>query len=136
MKIFLDTNIFLRLLIPKDKHSAEECHTVINNVESGTIEGFTSTIVISELIYVLLKLYKIEKYQVLEWINDVLKMNNLSIIESTNLKKAVQYYKEYNIKFGDCLIATQVPQGVSLCTYDSDFKKIKDLTTILPNQVR
>lgn len=31
---------------------------------------------------------------------------------------------------GDCLIATQVPKGAVLCTYDSEFEKIPDFSTM------
>jgi len=31
---------------------------------------------------------------------------------------------KYKVKYGDCLIATQIPKGVTLVSYDKDFDKL------------
>lgn len=135
MRLFLDSNIFLRLLVPEDQKQTSECKELFNRIRAGAITPLTSDIVIAEVNYVLTKLYKIEKSKVVEWQKDLLKLTNLNLIQTTDVQKAINLYEKLNIKFGDCLIATQVPQGAPLCTYDSDFKKIKGLTSVLPTQI-
>ena len=136
MRLFLDSNIFIRLLVPENPQQTSECEEIFKKIETGSITPLTSDIVITEVSYVLSRIYKIEKTKVVEWQKDLLKIPNLILVQKTDVQKAINFYEKFNIKFGDCLIATQVPQGVPLCTYDSDFKKIKGLLTILPSQIK
>ncbi len=131
-KIFFDTNIFLRFLIADVKEQHEECVSLIDAVQLGKWHPYTSGFVFVELNYVLTKIYKCKKAEVLKTIAKLLQMRNLTLIEKVNTSKALKLYKKYNIKLGDCFIATQIPSGASIVTYDLDFKKIKSLTTVTP----
>ena len=72
MKLFLDSNIFLRLLVPENQKFTSECQKIFKMVKDGTIIPYTSDIVIVEVSYVLNKLYKIEKSRIIEWQKDLL----------------------------------------------------------------
>ena len=52
-------------------------------------------------------------------------MRGVVIVDKTNLKLALEYLDKYKVKFSDCLIASSVPKGVKIFSYDSDFKKMK-----------
>lgn len=134
-KVFLDTNIFVRFLIPENPTIHQECAAVIDTVRQGKTKPYISTIIIHELLFILFKIYKLTKTQVLGYTTDILNLRNLTIIEKTDVKAALKLFSKYNIKFGDCLIATQIPPGVPICTYDPDFAKLPFLTTLTPEKV-
>lgn len=134
-KLFLDTNIFLRFTILEDQKSHNESKAIFLLFKDGVFRPYTSNIVLSELIYVLIKIYKQSKKEVIKKISIILKMRNLTLIEKTDTKAALELYKNLNIKLGDCMIATQIPKGTILCTYDEDFKKIPNLTVKTPKEI-
>lgn len=135
MRVFLDSNILLRYLVPENPTSYSTCSNIIRASENGQIEPYISNIVIQEIIYTLMKVYKFDKNKVLAWLSDLVKLRNLVLIEKTNTPKALGLYRKYNIKFGDCLIAAQVPENVILCTYDTDFAKIPHLNSLPPHEI-
>ncbi len=134
-KLFLDTNIFLRFIVLENQRSYNETKAIFLLFKDGVFRPYTSNIVISELIYVLTKIYKQSKYKTIKKISTILRIRNLVLIEKTDTKTALELYKNLDIKLGDCMIATQIPKGVILCTYDEDFKKIPKLITKTPNEV-
>lgn len=134
MKLFFDTNIFLRFFITESPRFNQECIQLIDFVKRGVIAPYTSNVVLLEFQCVLLKTYKQPKQTIIRDINSILDLRNLHLIENTDFKKAIKYYQNHNVKFGDCLIATQIPPNCHLCTYDEDFRKISSLSIITPAQ--
>ena len=135
MKIFLDSNIFLRFYSKENLPTFTECKKIIQACNDGQHRPYTSNIVIQEVVFVLIRLYKFPKSQVLEAIKDLTNIRNLTIVEKTNTRKALDLYAKHNIKLGDCFIATQLPNGVVLCTYDKEFKSIPGFNMILPGDL-
>ncbi len=123
-KVFIDSNIFIRYLTQDDPKKALDCIRLFEMIEQGQLRPYTSNIVILEIQFVLIKQYKFLKAGVIEDIRTLLSLRNLTLIEKTDTKAALLLYKKYNIKFGDCLIATQIPKGVKLVSCDKEFQKI------------
>lgn len=134
-KIFIDTNVWLRFLVADQKEKYEACRKLIELVEEGKIRTYTSTIVFLELIYTLASFYKIKQGQIMADIKDILSGRNLTLIEKTDFRKSLALYEKHKIKLADCLISTQLPKAVALCTYDADFKKIKNIISLTPDEV-
>lgn len=135
MRVFLDSNIFLRYLVPENKTSYSECTAIIQAVENGQLMPYVSNIVIQEITYALGKIYKFNKKKVLSWLTDLLRLRNLVLIEKTETKQSLVLYKKYNVKFGDCLIAAQISKGMILITYDTDFSKLPYLKPHTPTEL-
>lgn len=134
VKIFIDSNIFIRFLTQDDPQKAASCIRLFEIIEEGRLRPYISNVVILEILFVLKKQYKFPKEKVIDDINTILSIRNLTVIEKTNTQRAFTLYKKYNIKFGDCLIATQIPKGVKLVSYDSEFIKIK-IPTFTPAEL-
>ena len=134
VKVFIDSNIFIRLLTQDDPQKASSCTRFFENIEQGRLRPYISNVIILEILFVLKKLYKFPKAKVVEDINTILSLRNLTIIEKTDTLAALTLYKKHNIKFGDCLIATQIPKGVKLVSYDTEFAKLK-ITTATPAEL-
>lgn len=135
MKVFFDTNVYLRYIIPENQTSFEESERLLKLSESGKITPYVSNIVISEIVFTLNRTYKFHRKKILAFIEQIISSRNLVLIETTNTPQALDFYNKYNVKYGDSLIATQVPNGVVLCTYDPEFSKIKSLTIKNPAQI-
>lgn len=134
VKVFLETSVLIRFLTADDEKKFNDCVRLLEIIEKGNIRPYISNIVILEIIFVLTRLYKFSKKEVLESILKILNLRNLTLIEATNTKEAIKIFNKYNIKYPDCLIATQVPKNVKIVTYDEDFSKIKTLATTDPQE--
>lgn len=134
-KIFIETTIFIRYFTRDDEKKYFSCREVLKHVEKGGLSPYTSSTVIFEIVYVLVSLYKFPKTLVIEKLKEMLTMRNLTIIDKTDSKQAFSLFETYSIKYGDCLIATQVPKDALLITYDADFEKIPHLKVRTPDKV-
>ncbi|MDZ7586574.1 MAG: PIN domain-containing protein [Patescibacteria group bacterium] len=121
-KLFLDTNVWLRFIL-EDSEQANDCRELITQIEAGKWRVYTSTIVMLEINYVLNSVYKIKIGQALGDLEAILKIRNLTLIEKTDFRKALKFYKQTKIKLTDCLIAAQLPPEMILVSYDRDFQK-------------
>lgn len=135
MKIFIDTNILIRFFTHDLEEKIEECEKLFEFIRDGKIKPYISNIVILELIFVLIRQYKFKEEIVLKAVDNLLKLRNIRIIELTKTKKALALFKKLNIKYTDCLIATQIPKGTVLVTYDKEFSKIPVLKSITPGEI-
>lgn len=135
MKIFIDTNIFIRFFTHDLEEKIEECEKLFEFIRDGKIKPYISNIVVLELIFVLTRQYKFKEEIVLKAVDNLLKLRNIRIIELTKTKKALALFKKLNIKYTDCLIATQIPKGTVLVTYDKEFSKIPVLKSITPAEI-
>jgi len=134
-KIFIDTNIWLRFLVADNEPMFKDALKLIEALESGNFRSYTSTIVLLELNYTLRTFYKLPKRSVIEDIKKLTATRNISVIEKTNFKKALEYYVKYNIKLGDCIIASQLPVNTVLCSFDEDFQKIEGVSAMSPREL-
>ncbi len=124
MRLFLDSNIFLRYFVPEQAGMYEECEALFKGVQDGVHQPYISPIVILECSYVLTKVYSFPLKRVAGAIRTMLSLRNLTVIELTDTRKSFTVHQATRTKLSDCLIATQVPQGVTLVTYDRDFAKL------------
>lgn len=127
MIYFIDTNIFLRVLIKESEEIFEECEKFLNLIHQNKIEAFTSTIILSEIDWVLESFYKFPKEKVIEGLSSILKLKNLKIIDKFDLLLAIEIYERYPVKFIDTLIASNpkiFKKEVIVVSYDKDFDKI------------
>ena len=134
-KLFLDTNIFLRFFLRDNESQYRNIYILFSKIEEGTFRPYTSSIVLLELNYVVRNIYKLSIGEVLKYMDAVRKMRGMVVVERTDTDKAVSLYKDYQIKLGDCFIATQLPKEALFITYDADFKKVKEIQSQTPEEI-
>ena len=134
-KLFLDTNIWLRFFLKDDSSQYKSVYELISQIEQGKFRVYTSNIVLLETYYVLFQTYKIPHEQVLELIDSIFEVRGITVIDRTDSRQAFQYLKKYNIKFADCLIASQISKMTYLVSFDKDFNKIREIKNVTPNKV-
>uniref|UniRef100_A0A7C4XN86 Type II toxin-antitoxin system VapC family toxin n=1 Tax=candidate division WWE3 bacterium TaxID=2053526 RepID=A0A7C4XN86_UNCKA len=135
MKVFIDTNVFLRFLIEDESVMHKQALNLIKRLENAEIRPYTSTIVFLEVLHVITKFYKIPKLEALESVRKLTELKNLTIIEKTNFRKAILLYEKYSVKLADLIIALQVPEECGLCTFDKEFKKLDFVKSYTPSEI-
>lgn len=134
-RIFIDTSIFIRFLTQDIPEKYSECEMLFKLVQDGEIKSYISNLVLFEIVFVLGRQYKFPKKRILQILSQILKIRNITVIEKTDTIEALKLYDQYNIKYGDCVITTQIPKGVTIVTYDTDFSKIPSLKSATPAQI-
>lgn len=135
MKIFIDTNLWVRFFIQDVQAQYEITKSLLSKVEVGELKVYTSTIVLLELQYVLQKLYKLSLEGLIEVFEVIKRLRGITIIDKTDFDLALKFYKQYRIKFTDCLIASQLPEDTILVSFDEELSKIKEVVVKKPQEV-
>lgn len=136
MKIFLDTNFWIRFYLEDNPEQLAVCRDLISRIEQGNFQTYTSSIVFLEINYVLKSVYKLPLPKIIEILDSILTVRGITIIDKTNIKEALKFYKKYKIKFTDCLIASQLPKWGILVTFDEEFYKLKEITVKKPQAIK
>ena len=124
---FIDTNVFIRVLVKDNEKFFRECLSFLNLIKKDEIRAFTSTLVLSEVEWVLDGFYKFEKQKVIEALDGIIKLKNLKIIDKFDPQLALDIFQKNNVKFIDALISSN-PQifqmKIIIISYDKDFDKL------------
>jgi predicted nucleic acid-binding protein len=137
MKYFIDTNIFLRLLL-EDNTQYEDCFLFLNAVSSGQVEGITSSLVYAEIAFTLRSFYSLSKENIVKSLEIIRNVNNIDICNQINNDLSIELFKNYNIKFIDATMASirEIKEGQwVIVSYDKDFDKIKGVRRMEPAEV-
>lgn len=135
MKLLFDTNIWVRYFIGDNKKVRDDCVTLFKAVDQGKIKLYLSTIVLLEIYWVVQSVYGKTKAQSADIVESIMDTRGLVIIERTFFRQAFDLHKKTGVKLADCLIATQVGKGITLVTYDREFRKLPGLVLAEPSEV-
>ncbi|MEK9135265.1 MAG: type II toxin-antitoxin system VapC family toxin [Patescibacteria group bacterium] len=126
---FVDTNIFLRVLLKDEERTFEDCRQFLKKIKNGDIKAVTSNLVLAEINWTLLKFYKFTKEDAVKSLDSIARLSHLKFIDDFDSILAVKFYKDYQIKFIDALISSipGISDGkVKIVSYDRDFDKLGD----------
>lgn len=129
MDIFIDTNIFLRVLVEEnDEKVFNDCRKLLEKVKFKKISGYTSSLVLAEINWTLNSYYSFPKEDVVEALEGIIHLKNLGIMDDFNAAYAVEIYSENKkVKFIDCLIGSirEIRTGnLPVVSYDKDFDRL------------
>lgn len=126
-KYFLDTNVFLRPIVRDVPSQAADCLKLLEKISKGDLLAVTASLVLAELTWTLLKFYDYSKKEVAEILNGLTTAKYLTIKDHYQPAQAAKLYIDHNVKFVDCLIASQPPISsgqITVISYDKDFDKL------------
>jgi uncharacterized protein len=129
LDIFIDTNIFLRVLIAEtDKKVFNDCRNLLEKVKSKKLSGYTSSLVLAEINWTLGSYYSFPRGEVAEALKGIIHLKNLGITDDFNAEYAVDIYADNKkVKFIDCLISSikEIRTGkLQVVSYDRDFDSL------------
>jgi predicted nucleic-acid-binding protein len=135
LKAFIDTSIILRLLIRDDDIKAKVVEKLLKEAKNKGITLYLLPIAIIETVFVLEKVYKINRKAIREMVEAILNTPVLNIEMEDVFRKALMAYEKKNIKFVDAVMGYWgLDRGFStVYTYDEkDFKRIEELDVRKP----
>lgn len=131
-KVFVETSVIIRFLTQDDETKYQHCVDLFDLITQGKIRPYISNIVILEITFILIGVYKFAKKDVTAALKQLVELRNITIIDKTNTKKALKLFETHNIKHGDCFIVTQIPPQATLLTYDKELLRLPDSNAATP----
>ena len=86
MKIFIETSVFIRFLSQDDIKKYKDVSRLIEMIQEGKATPYISSMVITEIVFVLTRLYQFSKDKVLAALTDLLALRNIVLIEKTDTR--------------------------------------------------
>lgn len=116
----LDTNVLLRFLLQDEPQQAQSASRLIADL-SVVNPGYISHIVLVELVWVLRRIHRVKKSDILRTLSALARMNNLVLEQAGAVLKAIHLFRTSRADFADCLIA--VAGTRANCIYTSTFDR-------------
>jgi len=131
-KVYAGTNIFLRYLTSEPAEQAQKVTGFFNKVESGEYILFVCDFVISELVYVLEKVFELDKKELCEKIKILMLRKNIVLENTQVIFSALDCYRDLNVDFTDAYIYCHSARNNanSFFTFDKHFNKFSDIEII------
>jgi len=118
--ITVDTNIILRYLLNDNEKLNKEAVQIIDNNDI-----FIPTEVIVEVSYVLNKVYKVEKSEILDVVLQLLNMDGINFRNNETIELAFKTYAKKNLDIVDCILfAYYKNEHLDVKTFDKKLSKI------------
>jgi predicted nucleic-acid-binding protein len=127
-KYFIDSNVFLRVLVRDNEEMFQKSYSFLESVKNGEKKACTSSFVIAEVQWVLSNFYKFPKEKSIAAISGILALSHLKILSDHSIQLAVELYKNNAIKFVDTILASHTfftQKNAVMLSYDKEFDKIK-----------
>lgn len=116
MNILVDANVILRYLLDDVPEMAEKANEIIKD------GAYTTPEILAEVLYVLIKVYKVEKRETCSFVKSVL--DELSVDEKAAIEYALDLHSAKTLDFVDCLIvARHNIHGVPVFSFDKKLMK-------------
>lgn len=131
-RAILDANVVLRYLLADDPKQSPESVELIEHAPDGTL--YLSAIILAEVTWTLKSHFGVPRDQISAAIQRVLARPAVAA-DATTLD-AVARYANTNLDFIDCaLAAASAATGLSVATYDKDYRKFPDVTAKRPREL-
>jgi predicted nucleic-acid-binding protein len=134
-KAFIDTSVILRLLVRDDDIKRKNTEKLIKGAKDKGITLYLLPVAVIETVFVLEKVYKLEKKSIKELVLALLNTPEIKLEMEGVFKNAIEVYASKNVKFADAVMGYWgLDKGISVIyTYDEkDFKRIEGLEVRRP----
>ena len=103
--IGLDTDILVRYILQDDPEQAAIAGHLIESQCTAHSPGYTSILVLVELVWVMTTGYSYEKHHIVSTIHQILITNEFMVEERETIWAALREYEKGSSDFADCLIS-------------------------------
>lgn len=133
---FVDTNIFLRYLVPEEPVKTEACLALFQQVQRNQLQITTSEAVIAEVVFVLgsKRLYHLPRLEIKARLHPILLLPGLKLPYRKCYLRALKSYSQSTLNFEGCLTIAQMERQrvAELYSYDQDFDAISGIKRLEP----
>lgn len=134
--IFLDANIFLRVLLRDHPVFFPRCKILFQKIEKGEMEAITTDLTIAEIVFVLgaPTRGKLPKKTIRHYLEPILSLPHLTTPSRKLWKAIFEIYVDKNVDFMDAYnMVLMREEGITTaCSYDHDYTKVGLLKRIEP----
>lgn len=124
-EFFVDTNVFLRFLIPDEKNQHQISKNLFRLAETGTVKLWTTDVVILEIVWTLTSVYRAKKNNVYQSVSSILALKGLKVTNSGLLIKALKDWLEKNVDFADAYnFQLARVENKPILSFDRDFNRL------------
>jgi predicted nucleic-acid-binding protein len=113
--IGIDTNVIVRYIVQDNPEQAKAASKLIEQTCSSDDPGFINHIVLCEIVWVLRRNYKLNKANICQVIEQILRTDKLVVEDIQLVWRALQTFKAAKADFSDCLLGQKNLQAG--CTY-------------------
>ena len=134
MKVFVDTNIFLRFLLADHPRQSPACKKLFERAQAGRVRLVTLPIVIAEIAWVLSSFYKESAKEVARKLRIILLFEGLDVPHRDALLSATQVFESRGIDFIDAYVSSwlKLEKSNQIYSYDRDFDKVEGIKRVEP----
>jgi predicted nucleic-acid-binding protein len=120
----IDANWILRYLLRNDEALFTKASDVLEKAKTGEEKILIPESVLAECIYVLLKIYRVDRIAVAEKMGDLFSYKGVVNPDRKDLMDAIHLFGQTHFSIVDCLLlAKSRNHGWPLLTFDKDLKK-------------
>ncbi len=120
----IDANWILRYLLHDDETLFAKASDVLEKAKTGGEKILIPESVLAECIYVLLKIYRVDRIAVAEKMGDLFSYKGVVNPDREDLVEAIHLFGRANFSIVDCLLlAKSKNHGWPLLTFDKDLEK-------------
>lgn len=122
----LDTNIFIRFVVPDDPGRAARCARLFDSVSTGREQAVVTPMALAEVAWVLLGSYRLPKPDVITTLRRILNTEKLEIVDREILIRGVDLFENHPIDFIDAYHAAFMASRKiqTIYSYDTDFDQL------------
>jgi uncharacterized protein len=137
LRVFADTNIFLRFLTNDIPEQADAVEKLLHRAAIGELIFVTNSMVLAEIVWTLESFYHLSKIEIKDKVLAIVNTPGLVISEDDLVIQSVTWYAEKNVDFADAFNAAWLlKQGITTdCTFDrKHFARFEGVTVLTPEK--
>jgi predicted nucleic-acid-binding protein len=120
----IDANWVLRYLLRDDEALFKKSSALMEKVKGGEEKVVILESVLAECVYVLLKIYKVERAVVADKLHDLLHYRGIANTDKKDLLESLLLFRQTNLSIVDCFLCLKSRnQGMDLCTFDKELEE-------------
>ena len=118
----VDANVILRYLLKDNEKFYKEAEILFDNAFSGKKKILILHSVVAEVVYVLLKLYKVSRKEIAEVLTGLVKIKGIKVQDREILLNAFKLFKNKDLDFVDCLLCAY-SRKYQVVSFDKEVNK-------------
>jgi predicted nucleic acid-binding protein len=123
-KSIIDANVILRYLLRDDESLFQKASALLEKVKTGEETALIPESVLAECVYVLLKIYGVEREVIAEKLRGLLAYKGVVNPDKRILMDSLELFGRTGLSIVDCIICSMSIDGrIPLFTFDEDLRK-------------
>lgn len=127
VKKLVDANVILRYLLRDDEILFKKASSLLEKVKVGEESIVIPECVLAECVYVLLKIYKVERRIISEKLQGLFSYKGVVNPDKKVMVDSIALFGQTQLSIVDCIICARVMESrMELFTFDEELKKISN----------